>query len=290
MKQIKDKRSINRKEKLKSILLNSHNIQLLSKDGSVLKCKCGICQQNFKVIGYMNRNKIVCPLCKNNELAERKREKRINNAETEVTTIKRKCSYMSYCFSTNNYLCYDCMVKEKPYYTKSEFAKIVNDSNKSIMVIGNYVDSHTPIKYKCNICGGVYFGKPYSLLKGVCGCRNCNKLNGERSISLYLMEHNIHYETDKVFNDCRYKYPLRFDFYLTDFNIVIEYDGKRHFEPVQFKQEQNVKENFQETRIRDEIKNQYCAENNIMMIRISFMDKDIFQTLNDYLIPIINTD
>ena len=282
------KRTINRKEKIKSIFLNSHNIQLISKDGSVLKCRCGNCQQIFKVIGYMNRNKIVCPICKNNELAERKREKRINNIKSEVTTIKRKCSYMPYCFSTNKYLCSACAVKAEPYYTKSEFSKIVNDANKSITVIGNYIDSHTPIKYKCNICENVYFGKPYNLLKGVCGCRNCNKSNGERIISLYLMEHDIYYETEKVFDDCRYKRPLRFDFYIPDFNIAIEYDGKQHFEPVRFKKCQNPEENFRSTKIRDEIKNQYCKENNIALIRISYMDEDIYHLLDDCLMPIIN--
>lgn len=235
----------------------------------------------------MKRYKFICPICKKNQLAERKRERRLKNAQSDVTTIRRKCNYMSYCFRTGKYLCPNCLIKTSPYYTKDEFARIVNDANKSITIIGNYIDSQTPIDYKCNICGSIYKGKPYDLLKGRSGCRNCNQSNGERIISLYLLEHDVKYEIEKIFDDCRYKRPLRFDFYLPDFNIAIEYDGKQHFEPIQFSIKSDAGDNLQNTKTRDAIKTDYCKRNNIELIRIKYTDKDIFKTLDSTLLPFL---
>ena len=107
----KRKRKISRKEKLESILFNSNNIQLVKKDGSNIYCKCGICNNYFKIVGYMNRYKFVCPTCKRKKLAEMKKEKRVINEKSDYTTIRRKCSYLQYCLSTKDYLCDKCLIE-----------------------------------------------------------------------------------------------------------------------------------------------------------------------------------
>ena len=51
---------------------------------------------------------------------------------------------------------------------------------------------------------------------------------GEKKIINFLNEHNITFEREKTFSDCRGRtgrQPLRFDFFLKDYNILIEYDG-----------------------------------------------------------------
>lgn len=280
------KKKICRKEKLESILFNSNNIQLVKKNGSTIYCKCGICNNDFKVVGYMNRYKFVCPTCKKKKLAEMKKEKRASNEKSNYTSIKRKCSYLQYCLSTKEFLCDKCLIETTPFYSKKEFADIVNNANKSITVIGNYIDSKTKIEYKCNICGNTYFAKPYSLLRGIAGCKHCHSSNGERIISLWLLKHNIHYEIEKIFSDCRYSKPLRFDFYLPDINVAIEYDGKQHFEPVQFSSQQNAKGTLKGIQIRDEIKNEYCKKNNIKLIRIKHTDLDIEGILSNIILPL----
>ena len=37
-----------------------------------------------------------------------------------------------------------------------------------------------------------------------------------------------------MFNDCKRKNKLRFDFYLPKYNVLIEYDGMQHFKPIIF--------------------------------------------------------
>lgn len=43
---------------------------------------------------------------------------------------------------------------------------------------------------------------------------------------------NVSFEKEKTFIDCvnpKTNFLLRFDFYLPDYNIIIEYDGEQHF-------------------------------------------------------------
>lgn len=60
--------------------------------------------------------------------------------------------------------------------------------------------------------------------------------NGEQIIATLLKEHDITYIQEKTFKDFRYKDTggiPRYDFYLPDYNILIEYDGEQHFKPVE---------------------------------------------------------
>ena len=65
---------------------------------------------------------------------------------------------------------------------------------------------------------------------------------------------------------------MPFDFYLPDYNICIEYDGEEHFQPVEFF---GGEEKFQRRIENDEIKNNYCKNNNIKLIRIPYFDKAV---------------
>ena len=63
-----------------------------------------------------------------------------------------------------------------------------------------------------------------------------------------------------------------FVFYLPEYNTMIEYDGRQHFEPIS---KFGGEEGFNKLRRNDEIKNEYCRNRNITMIRIPYtMPKD----------------
>lgn len=59
------------------------------------------------------------------------------------------------------------------------------------------------------------------------------------------------------------KKPLFFDFYLPDYNMVIEYDGVQHYKDKDEKRLQRQKD-------KDEIKNQFCRQRKIKMLRIPY--------------------
>lgn len=95
---------------------------------------------------------------------------------------------------------------------------------------------------------------------------------GEFKIHNFLKAKDIKFESQKVFDNCRNpltSYPLRFDFYLPNENIAIEYDGVQHFKPVEHWGGQGE---LKDTKFRDEIKNKYCIDNNINLVRISYLD------------------
>jgi len=60
------------------------------------------------------------------------------------------------------------------------------------------------------------------------GCPRCKSSIGERLVEDYLKKNNINYLSEYSFKDCKYKRQLRFDFYLPDYNICIEFDGAQH--------------------------------------------------------------
>ena len=68
---------------------------------------------------------------------------------------------------------------------------------------------------------------------------------------------------------------LRFDFAILDNNgellHLIEYDGKQHFEPVKIF---GGEKRFLDQIKKDKMKNEYCNNNNIKLIRIKYSDID----------------
>lgn len=141
------------------------------------------------------------------------------------------------------------------------------DYSKSI-----YINSSIKIEIICNK-HGAFLQTPQNHLSGA-GCPKCNQSKGELKIKEWLDKNKIKYESQKKFNDCinpQTNRILPFDFYLTDFNICIEYDGEQHFKPTFPKYNlEKAKINLEKQKYFDHLKNQYCIKNNIKIIRIPY--------------------
>jgi very-short-patch-repair endonuclease len=109
-----------------------------------------------------------------------------------------------------------------------------------------------------------------------CGCQKCSRSIGETKIENFLIENNILYESQFKFKDCRNKLPLPFDFYLKELNICIEYDGIQHFESLEYCGGQKE---FEKRKINDNIKTNYCKNNNIKLIRIAYIEENNIITI-----------
>ena len=83
------------------------------------------------------------------------------------------------------------------------------------------------------------------------------------------------FEREKRFENCKDKYTLPFDFYLPELNMCIEYDGEHHYKPIKY---WGGEEELKKIEKRDNIKNIYCSENNIDLMRIKY-DENIKQKL-----------
>ena len=87
----------------------------------------------------------------------------------------------------------------------------------------------------------------------------------EKFIHKYLIENEIQRISEKTFDDLRQKGNLRYDFYLPEFEAIIEVHGKQHYIPSNYK---NGKEKFKETQLHDRLKEEYAKEKGIKYIVI----------------------
>ena len=171
--------------------------------------------------------------------------------------------------------CLKCSGKDK--LTTEEFiekAKIIHNNIYDYSLV-EYINNHTKIKIICSK-HGTFEQRPDVHFKRN-GCQLCHEPRNEKIIREFLEKNNIVFERQKQFNDCRTKRPLPFDFYLSELNICIEFDGRQHFEPVKAF---GGEEAFKHQQFKDNIKTQYCLDNNIQLIRISYKE-NILERLND---------
>ena len=125
--------------------------------------------------------------------------------------------------------------------------------------------------WKCQCeCGNIHYASLSNLKSGsVSRCPDCFlRSKGEEKIKEILDFNNIPYELEKTFNTCltNKNRLCRFDFYV-DNKYLIEFDGLQHFKATNG---WNTQEHFIQIQENDEIKNQWCKNNNIPLIRIPY--------------------
>lgn len=141
---------------------------------------------------------------------------------------------------------------------------------------------------KCE-CGNLIEVSTTDLRTGsVKSCGKCpgRESQGEHEIRMLLLAARIPFEQEYIFNDFTYEngHHPRFDFYIPSRNYIIEYDGKQHFTAQNNGSKWNTLENLEKTKIRDDIKNNFCFDNKINIIRIPYTVKLSELTIFD-LIP-----
>ena len=106
--------------------------------------------------------------------------------------------------------------------------------------------------------------------KKSCGCLQSQ---GEFIIEKILQENEINYIKEYKFNDLKNIKPLRFDFAIFNNNtlqFLIEFDGKQHYTgpEASWKNTRTLKE----IQYADNLKNEYCIKNKILLKRIPYFD------------------
>jgi very-short-patch-repair endonuclease len=141
-----------------------------------------------------------------------------------------------------------------------------------------YNGSYNKVKIICPI-HGVFEQTPNNHMNNSNECPLCKSVisKGEKKLISYLENKKIKYVWQYKFNGCKNVRQLLFDFYLPYYNMCIEYDGLQHFESVDY---WGGDEGLKERQKRDKIKNEYCEENNISLIRIRY-DENICEKINE---------
>ena len=163
-------------------------------------------------------------------------------------------------------------------------------NNKGFKYIETYKsDGRIYIKYICpkhKEIGVQYMRKGNMNRSNIVGCPYCLDTKkykfskGEKKIKEVLDNMGIVNVGQYTFNDCRDINMLPFDFYLPINNKIIEFDGQHHFKPVTFNgiTEEQAIINYHNTIRHDKIKNQYCLNNHIDLLRIPYYEYDKIET------------
>lgn len=99
------------------------------------------------------------------------------------------------------------------------------------------------------------------------GCPKCKKSKGEKMVSKILDKHKIIYREQYKFQECKFKLPLPFDFYLSDTPICIEYQGKQHYTEMKH---WGGKKAYEYLTNNDNLKRKFCYKNKIALIEIPY--------------------
>lgn len=115
-------------------------------------------------------------------------------------------------------------------------------------------------------------------------CESYRTSYGEKKIQEFLISNKIEFIREKKFKTCMNIKELPFDFYLPNYNLCIEYDGEHHYHVVS---KYGGVEYLEKVKINDTIKNIWCLDNSIKLLRISYKEKGkIFDILNKKLLSL----
>lgn len=284
-----------------------------NKDKLTWKCQCGnIFHRTFGNVVGLGRD--MCEECgakKSNMATMSKRHdyehvksmfksKGYILLESEYTNanIKMKCiDDDGFLYETR----YDDLVNSNatPYkfhpsnkYTIKNIHHYIDINNIDCLLLSNKYENYSHLlRFECR-CGN-HFKTDLShfIYDNKFRCDRCSKKQSIISLKTeeWLITKEIIYEKEVSFSDLKSvnNKPLRYDFYIKDLNILIEVDGKQHYEKAWGVSDEQFKESIN----RDKLKDDYAEQNKIKLIRIPYymydnddyikkLEKDILNTVS----------
>ena len=162
----------------------------------------------------------------------------------------------------------DFIIKAKRVFPEYDYSKV------------DYKNSTTKVEIVCSK-HGIFYALPGMFLQGH-GCPSCNQSKGETKIRNWLLENNVSFESQKKFSDLRKKKPLSYDFYLPTYNILIEFNGRQHYEYVDVFHRNGIAD-LEKQIEHDKLKQEFAHKNHIKLIIIDDIN-EIDKILRKHLI------
>ena len=308
----KEKRRVNNIKQIDADLLNKINKKGYSiveyngitklnvfkhEDGTIRTCKIDSLFTESHRYRNSSKAKNIKPFTYYKEKQEEKYGNKISVYEdsfiTSTTKTRFHCNICNIDFYKkysdllyNNQGCPEC-AKNRYYKNTKYILEKINSCGFTIIGDFEKVTQKTKIDIVCNKCGKTY-KKSYTDIfynDSRCICDKKEISKGESYIIEYLDDHSIEYKYNSTVENLVFKGNLRLDFIININNkqICIEYDGIQHFKENTF-----FSDDLDTIRKRDIIKNSFCKDNNIDILRISYKNntkEKIFNILDNFLFP-----
>lgn len=205
----------------------------------------------------------------------------VNNT-TRVEVLQKATGYKGYVSADSakrhrQFIVFSMYTNQNNYvYNVQQY---IHNNDIDVELIGLHpsekAEEYQKIDLRC-ACGNIFTTTVFHLQDGKCRCNSCSRRESanELEVKNFLISQNIAFRQEYKFNGCKDIVPLPFDFHLTDYDVVIEVDGEQHYQPVRFggMSQEQAAHNLALQQNRDKIKSDYCAKNNIPLLRLSFMD------------------
>jgi len=174
--------------------------------------------------------------------------------------------------------CPKCSKSNKKTRTiiKNYHREVEDLTGKEFHLIGEYINNYNNVIIKHELCDYEFKINPLKFLSSP-RCPICHSPSGGAMlISLFLINNHVNFIQEYVFKDLLSdkNAHLRFDFAIfsnkKELLYLIEYDGQQHFKQIPY---YGGDEYFNTVKINDGLKNNYCKNNNINLIRIPYYNK-----------------
>lgn len=243
-------------------------------------CICKYSENNNQKKHLDNEKRILEIIKEKDNLTFISFQKRKLTEKPEVTCYCSKCK-QEFTKTFSDFLkypkCFYCESRER--MNEKSFQILLP---KDFEIIGPFESMLKKIKIRHKKCGFIWNTKPKNFM-GNPHCPKCEgkRSKGELSISKILSEKKISYEMEKSFSWQSNK-RRRYDFYLPDYNLVIEYMGQQHYFETNF-----FKISYEEQKKIDKEKKEEAIKNGKEYLAIGYFDFDKIEDIlncwfNDY--------
>lgn len=258
-----------------------------------IKClKCGVETQYSSANNYLNANRKGVCFCYNQN---NKKTMHFQNKKRILEIIEEKgyiFKNFGYDESNKKYLisvtCNSCgQVFTKPWtdfikknscpYCENK-QRMNTEGLKAILpseyeLLSEYKDCSTPVLVR-HECGFIWKTRPKGLVNRT-GCPKCNKKisKGEQKIMNFLDKNYVSYQYQVSF-PWQSNLKRKYDFYLPEYNCIIEYQGQQHYKEVSI-----FRQSLSEQKQIDKEKKQEALDNNYNFLEIGFFDFDIIEQI-----------
>lgn len=245
------------KNKILSVTCNVHGNFDIKKDRHLNGQGCPKCSKRKK---YDNEFFIACVNEKISNLIYDKC-KFTSFKKKVIVTCKKHGDFKSYpSYLLNGNGCSLCRNENNSLSKEFFLSECIKKHPEIDHSLVEYKGVNSDIKLICKI-HGIFEQKAGFYLNISKGCKYCKETKGEKKIRIFLEKNMINFKQ-------QYKqFGFRFDFYLPDLNIYIEFNGKQHYQPVKFF---GGIETYNKQNLKDILKDEILLNKKIKLIKIGY--------------------
>lgn len=195
--------------------------------------------------------------------------------------IDFKCGHEPHLITPSHYKsgrgCPKCVNNTKSQ-GKEELIRLLKTNGH--ILLSEYVDAHTKVLIDFNCGHEPNWTKPNNYKNGA-RCPECNVNKGEVALRNLLLDMGYEVKTQHKYEDLKDKRMLPYDFYLPEYNLLIELDGEHHRQEMYYKSKNDITDMDEvdaylklcDRQYKDKLKDDYAKDNNIPLLRIEYNSK-----------------